>query len=85
MCTSTPYVAEALFAKDGDAVQRIDLPQPSDEDVRCVLARLVRKLHRARTPGVEEPAPDALGQAQQRSMQSTWVTSLLDERGGIGV
>jgi len=77
-------VAEALFANDGDAVQRIDLPQPSDENVRCVLARLVRKLHRARTPGVEEPAPDALGQAQQRSMQSTWVTSLLDER-GIGV
>ena len=57
-------VAEALFAKDGDAVQRIDLPQPSDEDVRCVLARLVRKLHRARTPGVEEPAPDALGQVE---------------------
>jgi hypothetical protein len=49
-------VAEALFARDGDAVPRIDPPPPSDEDVRSVLARLVRTLHRERTSGVEEPA-----------------------------
>jgi hypothetical protein len=59
-------VAEALFAKDGDAVQQIDLPQPSDEDVRCVLAQLVRKLHRAQTPGVEEPVKKALAQTCRR-------------------
>jgi hypothetical protein len=45
-------VAEALFARDGDAVPRIDPPPPSDEDVRSVLARF----HRERTSGVEEPA-----------------------------
>jgi len=66
-------VAEALFAKDGDAVQRIDLPQPSDEDARCVLARLVRKLHRARTPGVEEPAPrDSARTQDSRTRCSRW-------------
>jgi hypothetical protein len=59
-------VAEALFAKDGDAVQQIDLPQPSDEDVRCVLAQLVRKLHGAQTPGVEEPVKKALAQTCRR-------------------
>jgi hypothetical protein len=45
---------------------QIDLPQPSDEDVRCVLAQLVRKLHRARTPGVEEPVKKALAQTCRR-------------------
>jgi hypothetical protein len=72
-------VAEALFIRDGEGHRRVDLPPPTDAEVHRVLARLVRKLHVTEPEAPSPPVSDALGQAQQRSMQSLLSAIPFDE------
>ena len=66
-------IPDGVFVRDGEGTRFVALPGPSDEDVREVLRRIVRRVRRLLRPGLDVAQadarpPDALAAAQADSV-----------------